>query len=104
VNRYIGIFLVAFTTLLTELVLTRVFDVVLSPNLAYMVITLALFSFGLAGVYSTLKPVGPDKDINGLLVKYSILYALCLILIRFVFNIAPFNYDERYVHHSFLRV
>ena len=64
-NRSICIFVVALTTLLSELVLTRVFDVILQPNLAYMVITIALFSFGLAGVYTTLKPIQEDTDTNG---------------------------------------
>ena len=42
-----GIFLVALVTLMVELLLTRVFDVLLVPNVAYLIITCALFSFGL---------------------------------------------------------
>ncbi len=39
---------------MTELVLTRVFDVLLTTNMAYMIITCAMFSFSLAGVYASL--------------------------------------------------
>ena len=45
-----ALFCIAAATLMLELLLTRVFDVILTPNLAYMVIACALFSFGLAGV------------------------------------------------------
>ena len=53
--------------LLLELVLIRVFDVLWYPNMAYMIITLAVFSFGLAGVYLSIRPVeltwiGPEVD------------------------------------------
>ena len=51
-----ALFCIAAATLMLELLLTRVFDVILTPNLAYMVIACALFSFGLAGVYVTLRP------------------------------------------------
>ena len=43
----LGISLTALVTLVLELALTRVFDVILTPNLAYMVITCAVFAFGL---------------------------------------------------------
>ena len=52
-----GLFLISLTTLMMELLLTRVFDVILYPNMAYMVITCALFSFGLAGIYLSLRPL-----------------------------------------------
>ena len=46
-----ALFLTALTTLMLELALTRVFDVILTPNMAYMVIACTLFSFGLKGTY-----------------------------------------------------
>jgi len=52
----LGVFLVAFATLLLELMLIRIFDVILTTNLSYLVITAALFAFGLTGVYSALNP------------------------------------------------
>ena len=39
-----GVLLVALSTLVLELMLTRVFDVTLTPNLSYFVVSLAVFS------------------------------------------------------------
>jgi len=50
------IFIVAGAALLLELTLIRVFDVLWYPHMAFMVITLAMFAFGLAGVYLSLRP------------------------------------------------
>ena len=60
-----GVLLIALSTLVLELMLTRVFDVTLTPNLSYCVVSLAIFSFGLAGVYATLRPVPVERDIRG---------------------------------------
>ena len=58
----VAISLIALITLMTELVLTRVFDVLLTTNLSYMVITCAMLSFGLSGVYAAIRPLSPDKN------------------------------------------
>lgn len=50
------IFIVAAAALLLELTLIRVFDVLWYPHMAFMVITLAMFAFGLAGVYLSIRP------------------------------------------------
>ena len=42
---------------MVELSLIRAFDVLFYPNLAYMIITCAIFAFGLAGLYSVLRPL-----------------------------------------------
>src|SRR6185437_15998822 len=48
-----GVLLIALSTLVLELMLTRIFDVTLTPNLSYFVVSLAIFSFGLAGLFAT---------------------------------------------------
>ena len=55
------IFAVSLVTLMTELLLTRIFDYVLGPNMAYMIITCAMFSFGLSGIWGTLYRVPGEK-------------------------------------------
>jgi hypothetical protein len=52
-----GVLLIALSTLMLELMLTHVFDLVLAPNLAYFVVTSAVFAFGLAGIFATLRPI-----------------------------------------------
>ena len=60
----LALFLVAATTLILELLLTRAFDVILTPNLAYMVIACAMFSFGLAGIYIAVRPISEGTDLD----------------------------------------
>ncbi|PYM32245.1 MAG: hypothetical protein DME15_14745, partial [Candidatus Rokuibacteriota bacterium] len=59
--------LIALATLVLELMLTRVFDVLLTPNIAYFVVTLAVFGFGLAGIRATLRPIPVDREIGEIL-------------------------------------
>ena len=51
-----GILLIALATLVLELMLTRVFDVLLTPNIAYFVVTLAVFGFAPVAEVSCIRP------------------------------------------------
>ncbi len=88
----LGLFLIAFNTLLLELSLLRVFDVILYSNISYLVITSVLFCFGLAGVYSSLKPVTGRKNLNKYIANLSILFAVSSLFIYPVINLLPFEY------------
>lgn len=88
----IGLFLVAMATLMLELILIRVFDVIWYANMAYMVITLAMFSFGLAGVYASLLKSSSSKWFFSLPVK-SALMGLFAIFILPVLNYLQFDLD-----------
>ena len=90
----LGICLTALVTLVLELVLTRVFDVVLTPNLAYMIITCAVLAFGLAGLYTTLWPLAVRPDVSRVLAGLAALLALALVALRPVLNWLPFNFDH----------
>lgn len=50
----ISVFIVALASLVVELMLTRIFETLLIPNLSYVVVTAAVFGFGLAGLFVTL--------------------------------------------------
>ena len=88
-----ALFLVAATTLILELLLTRAFDVILSPNMAYMVIACAMYSFGLAGIYIAIRPISGGADLDRLLGTLALLYALAILALRPVMNILPFDYE-----------
>ena len=88
----IAIFLTAFSTLMLELLLTRVFDVILTPNMAYMVISCAMFSFGLAGAYLAQRPAPPRRDITAHLSLLSALLAVATLAILPALNLLPFDY------------
>ena len=89
----VGIGLIAFNTLLVELLLTRVFDVILYPNIGYMIITSALFAFGLAGIYTTLRPLPAAGAVPHRLWRLSVGLAASLLVIRPALNAIPFHYD-----------
>jgi hypothetical protein len=96
-NRYLlaripfGIFLIALVTLMVELLMIRVFDAILLPNLAYMIISCALFAFGLAGVYATLRPVSRTADVEKYLAGLSAALALACFAQLPLLNLNPFD-------------
>ncbi len=90
-----GIFLIALTTLMIELVLIRIFDVILSPNMGYMVITTALFAFGLGGLYRSIKPVSTEtKHVRNLISLYALLFGIFCIGIYPIIDNLPFDFNE----------
>jgi spermidine synthase len=89
-----GVLLIALSTLVLELMLTRVFDIVLVPNLAYFVVTAAVFAFGMAGIYATLHPVAPDQDISGLLFWRCVILAAVTALLIPLISFLPLDYTR----------
>ena len=57
---FAAIFLISAATLLLELTLTRIFDVVLWTNLANFIVSSAIFGLGLGGIAVMLRPVPRD--------------------------------------------
>ena len=89
-----GILLIALSTLVFELMLTRVFDVVLAPNLGYVVVTSAVFAFGLAGIYATLRPTPVEGDVSARLAALSAAFAMTLVLVIPLVNVLPLDYTR----------
>lgn len=87
-----GLFLIALTTLMVELALVRVFDVIWYANKAYMIITLVMFSFGLAGVCQSLWPLKQDERFRGKLCLITYLFGLFILLILPAVNLLPLNF------------
>ena len=94
----LGIFLLCFASLTTELTIIRVFDVILTSNTAYMVVTCALFAFGVAGVWRALRPAPADLDIRKAGMQLSLLFGVSVALILPVSNQLPLNYREIFDH------
>ena len=89
-----GVLLIALSTLVLELMLTRVFDVTLTPNLSYFVVSLAVFSFGLAGLFATLRPIDPQRDIRGVLVACCIAFTVATLFLNPIINALPLDYHR----------
>ncbi|MGH8295145.1 MAG: hypothetical protein ACRETZ_06575, partial [Steroidobacteraceae bacterium] len=89
-----GVLLIALSTLVLELMLTRVLDVTLIPNLAYFVVSLAIFSFGLAGVFATLRPLDAGRDIRKVMVACCFGFAASALLLNPLINALPLDYHR----------
>jgi hypothetical protein len=58
-----------------ELSLIHAFDVLLYPNIAYMIITCAIFAFGLAGIFSVIGPLKAPEAVRSFLSSRALLFA-----------------------------
>ena len=93
-TKAFGVFSIALASLLLELVLIRVFDVLWYPNMAYMIITLAVFSFGLAGVFLSLWPIKLTDRTWMWLSMATALMAIAVLLFLPAINRLPFDYQQ----------
>jgi spermidine synthase len=91
---YLGIFLIALDVLMVELTLIRVFDILWYPNMAYLIITLAMFSFGLAGVYSAIRPLREDVEISNRIAVLSALLGVFTLLLFPILHYFPFDFKD----------
>jgi spermidine synthase len=94
------IFAVTFTTMLAEVLLTRVFSVVYFGQFAFLIISLALFGYGLSGVFLALRKLSDRKDQATLLSRFLLLFVISFPLaykatlvftIDFLHLFAPFQ-------------
>ena len=88
----LGIFFIAFTTLLLELTLIRIFDHLWFTNMAYMIITLAMFSIGVSGVLVSLRPAERYRYFGIVMPVFAVAMAIAAYLVLPVLNELEFNY------------
>lgn len=82
-----GVFLISLTALMLELVLIRVFDVLFNPASSYLIVSCAIYSFGLSGLYVYLKKRKTIKQTKEYASKASFYFAVFVILILACVNI-----------------
>lgn len=83
-------FSMAFSVLTLEVVLIRVFDFVLTPNLGYLIISSAMFCLGLAGVYEATRP----SDRNDRIAHLPFLFGVAVCCVRPGLNWLPADPDR----------
>jgi len=89
----IGVFCIALAALLLELNLIRVFDVLWYPNMAYMIITLAVFSFGLAGVVLAIWPLKKSNRLWLVLTALTLVMSIWVMHMQWSIDRLPFDYN-----------
>ncbi|MDQ3022321.1 MAG: hypothetical protein M3R36_17385 [Bacteroidota bacterium] len=90
-SNYIGIFLIALSTLLLEFSLTRVLSVSLWYHFAFMVISVALLGFGVSGVVLSLSKKLNTINTDKILAILSMCYGTSVILSFIIMNKIPFD-------------
>ncbi|MBK8550352.1 MAG: hypothetical protein IPL53_04525 [Ignavibacteria bacterium] len=88
---YIGIFLIALSTLLLEFSLTRVLSVSLWYHFAFMVISVALLGFGVSGVVLSISKKINTFNTDKLLSVLSMCYGASVIISFIMMNKIPFD-------------
>ncbi|MEN8154181.1 MAG: hypothetical protein ABFR75_09160 [Acidobacteriota bacterium] len=91
-NILLTIFFITFSTVVFEILYTRIFSVIYLSSFAFLMISLALFGYGLSGFYMSLRKIG--KDDKGLkYLEYFILgYALLLPIILKITLVAKVDF------------
>jgi hypothetical protein len=82
-NRWrllLTIFAVTFSTMLVEVLLTRVFSVIYFGQFAFLIISLALFGFGLSGVYLALRKATKQVNQAARLARFLLCFTISLPL------------------------
>lgn len=90
-SYYIGIFLIALSTLLLEFSLTRVLSVSLWYHFAFMVISVALLGFGVSGVVLSISKKINTFNTDKLLSVLSMCYGASVIISFIAMNKIPFD-------------
>src|SRR3989338_4151253 len=87
----IGIFLISASTLVFEISMIRIFSISLWYHLAYMIISIALFGYGVSGTLLVIFPDILKKDLDRILAQCGGLYTVTLIFSYLLTNQIPLD-------------
>jgi hypothetical protein len=93
-RTYVAVFLLALTSLATEILLTRIFDVLLWHNLSFMVISCAVFGLALGGLRDVVTPPTASGLDSGGLHRLALAFAASVWAIPLLLNAIPFSVDQ----------
>jgi hypothetical protein len=77
---FLGVFLVAGSTTMLEIALTRVFSVSLWYQFGFMIISTALLGFGASGTYLAVKKGALTGDLRLKLARSALLYSIAILV------------------------
>jgi len=93
-RKYVAIFLIAAATLLLEVTLTRVFSVIFFSNYAFLIVSSALFGYGISAVWLSLKKNISKELAEKLLQAAGYLFAFSIILLLIIICYLPFDFES----------
>ncbi len=80
-GNYVGLFLVTLSTLMYEILLTRIFSVTMWYHFAFVAISVALFGMTVGALIVYLRPGWFAEDkVNGRLAVFSLLFSVSIVL------------------------
>jgi hypothetical protein len=85
-RTYAGLFILALTSLVLEILLTKIFDVIMWPNIAFVIISCAMFGLGLGGLRELLWPTS-----DGEMSRPALLFAVSVWSLPLLLNAIPFS-------------
>jgi hypothetical protein len=91
---YVAVFLLALVSLATEILLTRIFDVLLWHNLSFMVISCAVFGLALGGLPDVVAPPASPRLARAGLHRLAFAFAVSIWAIPLLLNAIPFSVDQ----------
>jgi len=86
------IFFITFSTVIIEIMYTRVFSVIYLSSFAFLMISLALFGYGLSGFAMSISKMGKDKNGLKYLENFILGYAVLLPIIYKITLIAKIDF------------
>lgn len=89
-----GLALIAAVTLMLELTLIRAFDAMMNAEMSHLIITCAMFAFGLSGLYESFRPSAGQKNPEQRISLLAVGFALFTVCLLPLFNLNPFNYSQ----------
>jgi spermidine synthase len=93
-RTYVAVFLLALTSLATEVLLTRIFDVLLWHNLSFMIISCAVFGLALGGLRDVVAPPSGSGLRAARLHWLALAFAASVWAIPLLLNAIPFSVDD----------
>lgn len=90
-NTYIGIGLIALSTLMYEILLTRIFSVTMGYHFAFMAVSLAMFGMTAGAIIVYVLPQKfPQQNINSIIARYSFYFSIATVLSFLLHLFIPF--------------
>ncbi len=93
-NILLTIFFITFSTVVFEILYTRVFSVIYLSSFAFLMISLALFGYGLSGFFTSLSKLTKDKSGLKYLEYFVLGYALLLPVIFKITLVAKIDFTH----------